>query len=224
MRVLVVEDDEMLGESIRDGLQKLGYTIDWLTDGLSAEQALATEAFDILLLDLVLPGQSGMALLGKLRQQNNEIPVLIITARDRVEDRIAGLDQGADDYLIKPFDLMELAARLRAISRRKSGQSQAAITFSTIRIDQAAHEVTKSGQPIDLSGQEFAVLEALARNIGRVVSRSKLQEQLYGWGDGAESNVLEVCIHHLRKKLGKTLITTVRGIGYIIKQHQSDDS
>jgi len=218
MRVLVVEDDKMLGEGIRDGLQHMGYTIDWLQDGLSAEQALATSEFDIMLLDLGLPGQDGMELLRKLRRHKNDIPVLIITARDQLQDRIAGLDQGADDYLVKPFDLLEVAARLRAITRRKQGYSQPAIELSEIRIDPAAREVTQRGQSILLSSQEYAVLETLAYSQGRVVSRSKLHEHLYGWGDGAESNVLEVCIHHLRKKLGTNLIQTVRGIGYIIKQ------
>ncbi len=217
MRILVVEDDKMLGEGICDGLGHLGYTIDWLQDGLAAEQALNNDDFDIVLLDLGLPGQDGMQLLQHLRANHNDIPVLIITARDRVEDRIAGLDQGADDYLVKPFDLMEAAARLRAIIRRKKGHASPVMDFNGIRLDPAAHEVTLNGQPVTLSSQEFAVLETLANHIGRVVSRSSLQQQLYGWGEGAESNVLEVCIHHLRKKLGKTLIQTVRGIGYIIK-------
>ncbi len=219
MRILVVEDDKMLGEGICDGLSHLGYTIDWLQDGLAAEQALNSDDFDIVLLDLGLPGQDGMQLLQHLRARHNDIPVLIITARDRVEDRIAGLDQGADDYLVKPFDLMEAAARLRAIIRRKKGHANPVMEFSEIRLDPAAHEVTLNGQPVTLSSQEFAVLETLANHIGRVVSRSSLQQQLYGWSEGAESNVLEVCIHHLRKKLGKDLIQTVRGIGYIIKDN-----
>ena len=218
MRILVIEDDEMLGSSIRDGLQHMGHTIEWLQDGLAAEQALSTNTFDIMLLDLSLPGQDGMTLLRRIRQQGNDIPVLIISARDRLDQRIAGLDEGADDYLIKPFDLLEVAARLRAIIRRKQGHGQPCIEFSDIRINPAAREVTLNHQAVTLSGQEYAVLETLSQNIGRVVPRSRLQEQLYGWSDGAESNVLEVCIHHLRKKLGKQLIHTVRGIGYIIKQ------
>lgn len=216
MRVLLAEDDQLLGEGISTGLQKLGYTVDWVRDGVAAEQAMATEHLDALILDLGLPRQDGLEVLRKLRSSNNDLPVLVLTARDTVEDRITGLDHGADDYLIKPFDLMEVAARLRSITRRRAGRAAAVVEHGGLIVDPAARTVVQDGESITLGSSEFAVLEALLNNCGRVLSREQLEESLYGWEEGVESNAMEVYIHHLRKKLGKELIHTVRGVGYTI--------
>ena len=217
MRLLLVEDEQMLGESLRVGLDHLGFTVDWVRDGVLAEQALATDRFDAVLLDLGLPGQDGMVLLRKLRGQGDDTPVLVITARDRLEDRVQGLDGGADDYLVKPFDLQEVAARVRAITRRHAGHAAPVIECAGVWLDPARRQVRYAGAPVELTQYEFAVLETLLNRQGQVVPRSQLMESLYGWEEGAESNVLEVCIHHLRKKLDKDLITTVRGVGYSIR-------
>jgi len=216
MRVLLAEDDQLLGEGLSTGLQKLGYTVDWVRDGVAAEQAMATEHLDALILDLGLPRQDGLEVLRKLRSSNNDLPVLVLTARDTVEDRITGLDHGADDYLIKPFDLMEVAARLRSITRRRAGRAAAVVEHGGLIVDPAARTVVQDGESITLGSSEFAVLEALLNNCGRVLSREQLEESLYGWEEGVESNAMEVYIHHLRKKLGKELIHTVRGVGYTI--------
>lgn len=216
MRVLLAEDDQLLGEGLSTGLQKLGYTVDWVRDGVAAEQAMATEHLDALILDLGLPRQDGLEVLRKLRSSNNDLPVLVLTARDTVEDRITGLDHGADDYLIKPFDLMEVAARLRSITRRRAGRAAAVVEHGGLIVDPAARTVVQDGESITLGSSEFAVLEALLNNCGRVLSREQLEESLYGWEEGVESNAMEVYIHHLRKKLGKELIQTVRGVGYTI--------
>lgn len=216
MRVLLAEDDQLLGEGLSTGLQKLGYTVDWVRDGVAAEQAMATEHLDALILDLGLPRQDGLEVLRKLRSSNNDLPVLVLTARDTVEDRITGLDHGADDYLIKPFDLMEVAARLRSITRRRAGRAAAVVEHGGLMVDPAARTVVQDGESITLGSSEFAVLEALLNNCGRVLSREQLEESLYGWEEGVESNAMEVYIHHLRKKLGKELIHTVRGVGYTI--------
>lgn len=222
MRVLLAEDEQMLGESLGEGLRHLGFTVDWVQDGIAAEQALDSDEFDALLLDLGLPGQDGMVLLEKLRGRGSDLPVLIITARDRVEDRIGGLDTGADDYLVKPFDLKEVAARLRAITRRRVGHASPVIEHAGIILDPASRKVTFHGTPVALTGYEYVILEALLSHLGTVVSRSRLLECLYGWDEGAESNVLEVCIHHLRRKLDKQLIQTIRGVGYTIRRVASE--
>jgi DNA-binding response OmpR family regulator len=222
MRILLAEDDPLLGEGLSSGLRQLGYTVDWVQDGIAAEQALATEDVDALVLDLGLPRQDGLTLLRKLRQSDRNLPVLVLTARDTVDDRITGLDQGADDYVIKPFDLMEVAARLRAITRRREGRANPVIQYGELVVDPAARTVTLRGKPVTVSGNEFSVLEALLSNAGRILSREQLEETLYGWDEGVESNAMEVYIHHLRKKLGKELIRTVRGVGYTIPKHVLD--
>lgn len=216
MRLLIVEDDPLLGDGIQAGLKQAGYSADWVRDGVAAEQALGNEAFDAVVLDLGLPRLSGLDLLRKLRAAGNAVPVLILTARDRVEDRVAGLDSGGDDYLVKPFDLHELAARLRALVRRSHGQAQPVLRIGELELDPAAHAVRFEGAPVDLSGREFSVLHALALNAGRVLSRDRLEQTLYGWGEEVESNAIEVHIHHLRRKLRADLIRTVRGVGYTL--------
>lgn len=222
MRVLLAEDDPLLGEGLSTGLQKLGHTVDWVRDGLAAEQALATEHLDALILDLGLPRQDGLQVLRKLRSSNNDLPVLVLTARDTVEDRITGLDQGADDYVIKPFDLMEVAARLRSITRRREGRASAVLQHGNLMVDPAARTVSRDGLDIPLGSNEYAVLEALLNHRGRILSREQLEEALYGWEEGVESNAMEVYIHHLRKKLGKDLIRTVRGVGYTIPKEKAE--
>lgn len=217
MRVLLAEDDPLLGEGLSIGLQKLGHTVDWVRDGVAAEQALATtEHLDALILDLGLPRQDGLEVLRKLRSANSDLPVLVLTARDTVDDRVTGLDQGADDYVIKPFDLMEVAARLRSITRRRDGRATAVIQHGELSVDPAARTVYRNDEVVSLGSNEYAVLETLLNNRGRILSRDQLEEALYGWEEGVESNAMEVYIHHLRKKLGKELIQTVRGVGYTI--------
>ncbi|TCV90313.1 response regulator [Sulfurirhabdus autotrophica] len=216
MRLLLVEDDTMLGDGVRAGLMQEGFTVDWVQDGASAQLAIQAETYSLIILDLGLPKLSGLDLLKQLRQSGNTIPVLILTARDTVADRVKGLDSGADDYLIKPFDLDELSARIRALLRRNTGRATPQVIHGNIMLDPAAHSVTSSGIPIELSTREFAVLQALLENSGRVMSREQLEQQLYGWNDEVESNAVEVHIHHLRKKLGTELIRTVRGVGYMV--------
>jgi DNA-binding response OmpR family regulator len=216
MRLLLVEDDHILGDGIRAGLTQAGYAVDWVEDGQAADMALSSESYDAVVLDLGLPRISGLDVLRKLRERNDDTPVLILTARDTVTDRVAGLDSGADDYLIKPFDLDELHARIRALLRRRSGRVAPVLRHGGIVLDPAAHTVTRDGEPVALSGREFAVLQTLLENAGRVLSRSRLEDSLYGWGEEVESNAIEVHIHHLRKKLGADAIRTVRGVGYMI--------
>lgn len=216
MRVLLVEDDPMIGKSVQQGLRQDGYTVDWLRDGEAAELALATTPYEMLLLDLGLPRKSGLELLARLRGSDNRIPVLVITARDSVADRIAGLDAGADDYVIKPFDLDELAARMRAVLRRHTGRADPVITLGDLRMNPATHELTQSGQPVPLSAREFALLQALLEQPGVPLSRARLEERLYGWGEEIESNAVEVYIHSLRRKLGTERIKNIRGVGYLI--------
>jgi DNA-binding response OmpR family regulator len=221
MRVLLAEDDDDLGQGISAGLQKLGFTVDWVTDGESAEHASKdTENFDILILDLGLPRQDGIEVLKNIRRAHNELPVLILTARDAVENRIEGLDLGADDYLTKPFDLHELAARIRAIARRRSGRSQPSIHYRDINLDPASRSVLQNGKSVALSQHEFTLLEHLLSNTGKILSKQQIESSLYGWNEGVESNAIEVYIHHLRKKLGKDLIKTIRGLGYSIPLEQ----
>jgi len=221
MRLLLVEDDPLLGDGIRMGLEQSGFTVDWVKDGISAEHAISTDNFDLMLLDLGLPRQDGLTLLKKLRKAGNELSVLVVTARDTVEDRITGLDYGADDYVIKPFDLDELAARVRAIIRRRSGRATPVLKYGNIMLDPAARSVTQDSIPIACTTHEFAILETLLTQAGRVLTRERLEDVVYGWDEGVESNTIEVHIHHLRKKLGKPLIQTIRGVGYIIQKSES---
>lgn len=218
MRILLAEDDTMIGESVRKGLRQDGFAVDWVQDGRMAEAALAGAPYDLLLLDLGLPKLAGLELLRLMRGAGNRIPVLILTARDAVPDRVAGLDAGADDYLIKPFDLEELAARIRALSRRQAGRAEPQIRHGKLRLDPSTHEVWLDGQPVNLSAREFALLRAFLDRPGAVFSRAQLEEKLYGWEQEVESNTVEVYIHALRKKLGAELIKNVRGVGYMVPQ------
>lgn len=216
MRLLLVEDDALLGDGLRAGLVQDGYSVDWLRDGTSAEAALRSSSYDLAVLDINLPGRNGLQLLKGLRNHGSTLPVLLLTARDTVADRVAGLDSGADDYLVKPFDLDELLARLRALLRRHSGRASPELRHGELLVDPAAHTVTLVGSPVEISPREFAVLQLLLENRGKVLSRSRLEEGLYSWQSEVESNAVEVYIHHLRKKLGQSLIRTVRGVGYVI--------
>ncbi|MEJ2609549.1 MAG: response regulator transcription factor [Candidatus Thiodiazotropha sp.] len=218
MRILLAEDDLHLGEGLSLGLKELGHTVDWVLDGAAAEQALSSENLDALILDLGLPKLDGLQVLRKLRNGGGDLPVLVLTARDTADDCIQGLDMGADDYVIKPFDLLEVNARLRAICRRREGRSEPVIRYADMVLDPAARSLAKAGEEIPLGANEFAVLESLLTHQGRILSRDSLEESLYGWDEGVESNAVEVYIHHLRKKLGKDLIKTVRGVGYTIQK------
>jgi two-component system, OmpR family, response regulator QseB len=216
MRLLLVEDDPMIGESVRTGLQQDGFAVDWVQDGRAAELALQTNAYDTLLLDLGLPRKAGLDVLAALRRRGDSIPVLILTARDAVADRVKGLDAGADDYLVKPFDLEELAARVRALLRRKSGSADPVIQVGGLNLNPATHEAALDGKPVSLSAREFALIHALAARPGVVYSRAQLEEKLYGWGQEVESNTVEVYVHSLRRKLGANMIQNVRGVGYMV--------
>ena len=218
MRLLLAEDDSLLGDGIRTGLSQEGYTVDWVQDGLAADIALKTESYELMVLDLGLPKMTGIEILKKLRLRKDDLPVLILTARDTVDDRVEGLDAGADDYLIKPFDLDELTARLRALLRRHGGRASSEIIHEDIVLDPASHAVSKEGQPVEISPREFSILHMLLEKKGKVLSRARLEESLYSWGDEIGSNAIEVHIHHLRKKLGQKLIRTIRGVGYIIDE------
>jgi two-component system OmpR family response regulator/two-component system response regulator QseB len=216
MRILVIEDDALLGDAIQAGIKQAGYAVDWMKDGASADQALGTEPYAAAILDLGLPRMSGLEVLRRLRSRNIPIPVLILTAMDSVEDRIKGLDSGADDYLVKPFDMGELTARLRALIRRASGKAAPVLRLAGVELEPASHRVLYLGNTIELPAKEFAVLHALMLNAGRVLSRAQIEEQLYAWGEEVESNAVEVYIHHLRRKLFPELIETIRGVGYWI--------
>ncbi|PKO83678.1 MAG: DNA-binding response regulator [Betaproteobacteria bacterium HGW-Betaproteobacteria-11] len=216
MRILLVEDDALLGDAIQAGLRQAGHAVDWARDGVKAELALAAEDYAAVVLDLGLPRKDGLTLLGELRARGKTLPVLILTARDTVDDRIRGLDSGADDYLVKPFELSELQARLRALLRRASGTPAPLIEAAGISLDPATRRVTRNGQEIELSAREYALLHALLQHPGRALSRAQLEEQLYAWGEEIGSNAVEVFIHHLRRKLGSETIRTLRGIGYVI--------
>jgi len=215
MRILLVEDDIALGEGIRTALRPEGYTVDWLQDGASALHALCEESFDLAILDLGLPRLDGLQLLRRLRAAGNPLPVLILTARDATHDRIAGLDAGADDYLVKPFDVAELKARLRALLRRSFSRSQPVLEHRGVRLDPVDQQVTYLGQPVPLQRKEYLLLHELLAQPGRVLTRDRLQQVLYGWDEEIESNALEVHVHHLRRKLFPELIRTVRGVGYL---------
>ena len=216
MRVLVVEDDPMIGRAVANGLREGGYAVDWVRDGTAAELALAHSVYDLALLDLGLPRKDGLEVLKTLRRERNDVPVLVITARDALADRVAGLDSGADDYLVKPFDLDELLARARAVVRRRAGRASPEIDFGALQLDPVRRTVTLRGTPVELSAREFAVLEALMQEPGAVISREKLEEAVYGWGEEVGSNTVEVHLHHLRRKLAPQLIHNVRGVGYRI--------
>jgi two-component system OmpR family response regulator/two-component system response regulator QseB len=216
MRVLVVEDDTLLGHAVQAGLREFGNAVDWVTDGAAAERALRAETYGAIVLDLGLPKLSGLDLLRALRGRSDRTPVLVLTARDTVEDRIKGLDAGADDYLVKPFDMGELGARLRALVRRAAGAPAPLLRVGDITLDPAARRVCHGERPVELSLREFALLEALMRNAGRVLTRAQLEQALYAWGEEVESNALEVHVHHLRRKLDPAAIKTVRGVGYLM--------
>lgn len=218
MRILLVEDDEILGDGIKTGLEQNAHTVDWVLDGDSARMALTTENFDAVVLDLSLPKRSGLEVLREMRAQNNNTPVLILTAYETIEDRVKGLDTGADDYMVKPFDMEELNARLRALIRRRSERGTPYIEYRGIKLDPRTQTVYVDDKPANISRREFSLLEKLLDNPGKVLSREVLIQTVYGWGEEIDSNALEVHIHNLRKKLGDRLqIRTVRGVGYLIE-------
>ncbi|HEY8097989.1 MAG TPA: response regulator [Methylobacter sp.] len=218
MRLLLVEDDEILGEGLAEGLKMEGYAVDWLTNGKLADEALKLNSYELIVLDLNLPDMEGLDILKALRARKDETPVMVLTAKDTVPDRVEGLDSGADDFVIKPFELDEVCARLRALARRNEGRSVPNIEYKGIVLDPAAHQVTWNDEKVDLSQKEFEILSFLMGNIGKVISRARLEESLYSWDSDVESNTVEVHIHHLRKKLDPSIIRTVRGVGYIIDE------
>lgn len=216
MRILLVEDDFLLGDGIQKSLAHLGFTVDWMRDGRQGENALSSEEYAAVVLDLGLPQQDGLSLLQAVRNKGLRTPVLILTARDSKTDKLKGFNLGADDYVVKPIDMEELAARLRALIRRSAGHASPKIKVGAVEIDPDARQAWSSGKLVELSSKEFAVLELLVQNAGRVLTRAQLEQSIYGWGDSADSNTIEVFIHHLRKKLGSDFIQTLRGIGYTI--------
>jgi two-component system response regulator QseB len=214
VRLLLVEDDEQLGAGIRKALMRDGDHVDWLTDGAQALSAIRSENFELIILDLQLPGKDGISVLQSMRREAINTPVLIMTARDTVDERVLGLDSGADDYVVKPVELKELRSRVRALSRRSHGIAAAEVQFGELRINNATQQVWFRGAEVDLNRREFAVLLEFVNKPGQVLARGQLEQALYGWDEGVESNALEVHIHHLRRKLDSKLIKTVRGIGY----------
>ena len=216
MRLLLVEDDSMIGAAAQQGLRQEGYIVDWVRDGREADHAVANGVYDLVLLDLGLPRRDGLSLLRAWRSRGQPVPVLIVTARDSVSDRVAGLDAGADDYLVKPFDLDELSARVRAVIRRRAGRADSLLRVGDLELDTAARRVRVKGQDVALSAREYALLEALADRPGAYLSRVQLEERLYGWDEEIASNAVEVHIHALRRKLGARVIRTVRGMGYTL--------
>ena len=221
MRILLVEDDKMIAEAVSNGLKTARYAVDWVNNGNTAEQALNSQQYDLVLLDLGLPGQDGLQVLKHLRQDKNNTPVLIVTARDDLDSRLAGLDGGADDYIIKPFDLSELLARIRAVLRRQSGQSTPLLSNGAITLNPTNYQVTLADQPmpIELSNKEFAILQALMTRPGIIHSRADLEDKIYAWGDEVESNAIDFLIHALRKKIGKEHIKNVRGVGWLVSKN-----
>lgn len=217
MRLLLAEDNEALGKGLYAGLSEAGYAVDWVKDGDTALSAIFSEDYDVITLDIGLPKKSGLEVLTEIRNREKDVPVLILTARDTVNDKIRGLDSGADDYLVKPFDLNELVARLNAITRRSKGRASAKITYQDIVLDPGAHSLTQCGKPVELSPRAFDILKTLMENKGRVMSRSRLEESMYSWKDEIDSNAVEVYIYQIRKKLGSDLIKTIRGVGYILE-------
>jgi two-component system OmpR family response regulator/two-component system response regulator QseB len=216
MRVLVVEDDPLLGDGIEAGLRQQGFTVDWVRDGVAAGHAIEAEPYAAVVLDLGLPRRSGLEVLKQLRLAKNAVPVLILTARDTVDDRITGLDAGADDYLVKPFDLGELSARLRALIRRAGGSPAAILSVGALSLDPAGRAVSFRGEPRQLSAREFDLLQVFMLNAGRVLTREQLVSSLYAWGEEIESNAIDVHLHHLRRKLAPEIVQTLRGVGYIL--------
>ena len=220
MRILLAEDDPLLGDGLQSGLRQLGFQVDWVRSGEAAERELRSGAYAASVLDLGLPGRDGLEVLASVRRHGERLPVLVLTARDAIPERIRGLDSGADDYVVKPVDLHELAARLRALVRRAHGQPRELLALRGIVLDPAARSVHKDGRPIALQWREFDLLHALMLSAGRVLSREQLEQHLYSWGREVDSNAVEVHIHHLRRKLGAALIQTVRGVGYIIQREE----
>jgi DNA-binding response OmpR family regulator len=230
MRLLLVEDDRMIGESLRKALRLEGYAVDWVRDAAAADTTLASERFDLVLLDLGLPpggpqgggtvgtaGEGGLGVLRRLRARQDSTPVVVLTARDALGERVAGLDAGADDYLVKPFELDELNARMRAVLRRHGGRAQPVLSHGGVTLDPATRQVARDGVPVVLSAREFSVLEALMLRPGALLSRAQLEDRLYGWGEEIESNAVSVYIHQLRRKLGADFIQNMRGVGYFLK-------
>ena len=214
MRLLLVEDDAMIGAAAQEGLKREGHAVDWVRDGAQAQAALANGVYEAMLLDLGLPKRDGLSVLRDVRAKGSDLPVIVITARDAVADRVAGLDAGADDYLVKPFDLDELAARLRAVARRRAGRAAALLHVGDLELDTAARRARWKGREVALSAREFALVETLAERPGAYFSRAQLEDRLYGWGEEVGSNAVEVHIHALRRKLDPSVIRTVRGLGY----------
>lgn len=216
MRILLVEDDKLLGDALQAGLRDAEFAVDWVRDGAAAEAALATEEFGVVLLDLGLPRLSGFDLLARIRDRGDRTPVIVLTARDALDDRVRGLDLGADDYLVKPVALAELGARIRAVTRRAGGVASGLILVGSIALDPASRRVTQAGTPVELQPREFALLHALALRAGHVLTRTQLESQLYEWNEALDSNAIEVHVHRLRRKLGPDCIRTVRGVGYML--------
>lgn len=216
MRILLAEDDTLLGDGLRAGLRQLAFQVDWVRDGAAAEHELLANSYAAAVLDLSLPVKDGLSVLAAVRKAGVMLPVLVLTARDAVRDRVRGLDVGADDYVVKPVDMLELAARLRALVRRSHGQPQECLAAQNVVLDPAARSVRRAGEPVTLSIREFDLLHTLMLNAGRVLSREQLEHQLYSWGQEVESNAIEVHVHRLRRKLGNALIQTVRGVGYVL--------
>jgi len=222
MRILLVEDDRLLGDGIQAGLTQAGFAVDWVRDGAQGATALETGSYAAVVLDLGLPKLSGLELLRRLRARGKAVPVLILTARDAIDDRVKGLDSGADYYVVKPFDLDELAARLRALTRRGRGEAASILRVGALELNPAEHRAQFRGQPIELTAREFSLLHELMRNAGRVLSREQLEQQLYAWGEEIESNAIEVHVHHLRRKLTPELVRTIRGVGYMMPRGTDD--
>jgi two-component system, OmpR family, response regulator QseB len=216
MRILLVEDDALLGDALQVGLRGQGFAVEWIRDGAAGEAALASDEFTAVVLDLGLPRMSGLELLQRVRNRGDRTPVVILTARDAVDDRVRGLDLGADDYVVKPVALMELGARLRAVARRAQGTASGTIVVGRLTVDLASRAVTLDGNPVELQAREFALLQELVLRAGRVVTRTQLETQLYEWDRSIDSNAIEVHVHHLRRKLAPDLIRTVRGVGYMV--------
>ena len=221
MRILIVEDDRHIGSALQRALRTENHAADWVLDGASAELALAQGEYDLALLDLGLPRKDGVEVLRTLRARRNRVPVLVLTARDTAADVVRGLDAGADDYLVKPFDLEVLLARVRALARRSAGRAEPVLAHLGVTLDAKTREVTRGGEPVMLSAREFAILEALLARPGAVLSRAQLEEKLYGWGEEIESNAVEVYVHGLRRKLGHEFILNVRGVGYMVPKAQA---
>ena len=222
MRILVAEDDALLGDALQSGLRQRGFDADWVRDGVAADLALAAEAYAAVVLDLGLPRRDGMTVLAAQRSKGNTVPVLVLTARDAIEDRVNGLDTGADDYVVKPVDLDELAARLLALVRRSRGEPSGVLEIGALAIDPAARTVRFRGENVSLKPREFNLLHEFALSAGRVLTREQIEQRLYAWGEEVESNAVDVHIHHLRRKLAPEVIRTVRGVGYLLARDAGD--